>query len=82
MTYKEAYMNCETLKELEEMVADDIKTAMWLNLDRIKVIKEVAEEIANLKFNKINLTEVEFEPSLSGSYTGVGEIKKYVTKED
>lgn len=52
MTYKEAYMNCETLKELEEMVADDIKTAMWLNPDRIKVIKEVAEEVANLKFKE------------------------------
>ena len=30
MTYEEAYMKCETLKELEKMIEDDIKTAMWL----------------------------------------------------
>jgi len=50
MTYKEAYMKCDTLKELTSMVEKDIKTALWLNADRIPIIKEAAEEVANLKF--------------------------------
>lgn len=50
MTYKEAYMNCSTLEELEKMVKSDVSVAMLINTDRIKVIKEVAEEVANLKF--------------------------------
>jgi hypothetical protein len=43
-------MNCETLEQLTEMVEGDIKTAMWLNTDRIPVIKKEAEYVANLKF--------------------------------
>ena len=50
MTYEEAYMKCETLKELEKMVEDDIKTAILLNPDRLKPIKIACEKVANLKF--------------------------------
>lgn len=50
MTYKEAYMNCETLEELEEMIKGDIYIAMLINPDRVDVIKKVAEEVANIKF--------------------------------
>ena len=40
MTYKESYMKCETLKELEEEVKHDIFVAktMYGNPDRVKVI--------------------------------------------
>lgn len=50
MTYEESYMNCNTLEELEREVEKDIKTAMWLNPDRINVIKIACEKVANLKF--------------------------------
>ena len=50
MTYEETYMKCETLKELEKMIEDDIKTAMWFNPDRLKPIKIAGEKVANLKF--------------------------------
>ena len=54
MTYREAYMKCETLKELEEEVKHDIfvARAMIGNPDRVKVIIESAEEVANLKFKE------------------------------
>ena len=53
MTYKESYMKCNTLEELTEEVKKDIHIAKILlgnNPDRIKVIKESAEEVANEKF--------------------------------
>lgn len=50
MTYKEAYLNCETFEELEKMVKEDVKTAMmWLNPDRIAVIEKVMNEVCNEK---------------------------------
>lgn len=53
MTYREAYMKCNTLSELETMVKKDIVTAKLLgSSDRIKVIKTTAEEVANLKFKE------------------------------
>ena len=54
MTYKESYMQCETLKELEEEMKHDIFIAMTMygNTDRVKVIVESAEEVANLKFKE------------------------------
>jgi len=52
MTYKEAYMSCETLEELRDMVSSDISVAMMINTDRIGVIKDAAEEVANLKFSE------------------------------
>jgi len=52
MTYYEAYMKCETLEELEEMVKNDLLVAKFINTDRIEIIKENCEKVANLKFNK------------------------------
>jgi len=52
MTYREAYMGCKTLNELEKMADSDIKTAMWLNKDRIPIIIREAEYVANLKFKE------------------------------
>lgn len=51
MTYEEAYMKAETLKELEEMVKHDIAVAKMFGLtDRFDVIAKTCEEVANLKF--------------------------------
>jgi len=54
MTYKESYMKCENLKELEEEVKHDIfvARAVIVNPDRVKVIIQSAEEVANLKFKE------------------------------
>lgn len=53
MTYREAYMKCNTLSELETMVKKDIVAVKLLgSSDRIKVIKDTAEEVANLKFKE------------------------------
>lgn len=43
MTYEEAYMQCESIEELEKMVNKDIKFARWFNADRIPIIKKSAE---------------------------------------
>ena len=53
MTYEESYMECKTIEELEKMIGQDIKTAMWLNPDRFKAIKEAGEKVANMRFNII-----------------------------
>lgn len=51
MTYKESYEKCTTLQELEKEVQSDISVAITIgNLDRIKIIKQTAEEVANRKF--------------------------------
>ena len=51
MTYEEAYMKAETLKELEEMVKHDITVAKMFGLtDRFDIIAETCEKVANLKF--------------------------------
>ena len=53
MTYREAYMKCNTLSELETMVKKDIVAVKLLgSSDRIKVIKDTAEEVSNLKFKE------------------------------
>lgn len=54
MTYKESYMKCENLKELEEEVKHDIfvARAVIVNPDRVRVIIQSAEEVANLKFKE------------------------------
>lgn len=54
MTYREKYLKCETKEQLEKMVEDDVFTAVILggNPDRIKVIKEEAEDVANIKFKE------------------------------
>lgn len=51
MTYKESYMKCNSLKELEKEVRSDIAIALMVNPYRLDVIKKSAEEVANLKFN-------------------------------
>ena len=51
MTYREAYMSCQTLEDLEKMVNHDIFVAKVMgSLDRIVVIKREAEAVANEKF--------------------------------
>lgn len=53
MTYKEAYMKCNSLEELEKAVNHDVFVARFMGSeDRMKVIKESAEEVANLKFKE------------------------------
>lgn len=51
MTYYESYLKCNTLEELEKEVNSDIIIAQKLNPDRLKIIKEAAEKVANEKFN-------------------------------
>lgn len=51
MTYKEAYMQCNTLEELEKAVKHDLFVAKFMgSSDRVQVIVKTAEEVANLKF--------------------------------
>ena len=50
MTYEEAYMQCESIEELEKMVNRDIKFARVFNIDRIPIIEKSATKVANLKF--------------------------------
>ena len=52
MTYKEAYMKCNTLAELEKEIEKDVAIARMLNPDRLRFIKAAGEEVANLKFGK------------------------------
>ena len=35
MTYEEAYMQCESIEELEKMVNKDIKIALFLNTESL-----------------------------------------------
>ena len=50
MTYEEAYMQCESIEELEKMVNTDIEIARFLNAERIPIIEKSAIKVANLKF--------------------------------
>ncbi len=53
MTYEESYMKCKTLQELEDTVQRDVIMAGIIgNPDRLKVIKQSAEKVANLKFKE------------------------------
>jgi hypothetical protein len=52
MTYREAYMNCDTLEELNDMVKNDIIIANMINPDRLRIIKTEAESVANEKFKE------------------------------
>lgn len=49
MTYKEAYMGCKTFEELEIMVKKDVKTAMFLNIDRVAIIERAMNEVCKEK---------------------------------
>ena len=56
MTYKESYEKCENLEELKTEVNSDIIIAGIIgNIDRLKVIKLAAEEVANENFNTNNI---------------------------
>ena len=51
MTYEESYRKCETLEELRNEVVSDISIAITIgNTDRIAIIKESAEKVANERF--------------------------------
>ena len=52
MTYKESYMMCDTLEQLEKMIASDIVIAKIINSDRLPIIRAAGAEVANLKFAK------------------------------
>ena len=58
MTYEEAYMQCESIEELEKMVNKDIKIARFLNADRIPIIEKSAIKVANLKFKAGEQNEI------------------------
>lgn len=53
MTYEESYKKCKTLENLRQEVISDLSIAMMYNSqDRIKIIKESAEKVANEKFKE------------------------------
>jgi hypothetical protein len=43
-------MKCETLEQLKKEVENDIKTAIWMNPDRLERIRIAAEKVICLKF--------------------------------
>lgn len=49
MTYKESYMQCDTLDELEKVVESDVIRAMLINSDRVTVIEKVMNEVIKEK---------------------------------
>lgn len=52
MTYKEYYLNLDSIEEIEKAVNADIAIATFLNPDRIETIRHQAEEAMNEKFGK------------------------------
>ena len=54
MTYKEYYMQCESLESLLEKVEKDIVWAKMFNPNRINVIDKAAEEVISIKFTELN----------------------------
>lgn len=50
MTYRESYMQFENLEDLLEEVKHDMVIAQMINPDRVKIVRESAEEVINLKF--------------------------------
>lgn len=49
MTYKESYMICKTFDELWKKMSFDIKTALWLNKDRLPHIDKAFFETVDEK---------------------------------
>lgn len=51
MTYKEKYTECKSFEEMERMVKEDVKIAIFLggNPDRIKAIEKSMNEVAQEK---------------------------------
>jgi hypothetical protein len=50
MTYRESYMQFENLEDLLEEVKHDMVIAQMINPDRVRIVRESAEEVINLKF--------------------------------
>lgn len=50
MTYKESYLQFESLNDLKAEIAKDIVIATYINPDRLKMIEEAATEVINEKF--------------------------------
>lgn len=51
MTYKEFFMQFNTLEEIEKEAKREIKLAIMLNPDRVKMIEKAIEEVVAEKFN-------------------------------
>lgn len=50
ITYRESYMQFEKLEDLLEEVKHDMVIAQIINPDRVKIVRESAEEVIILKF--------------------------------
>ena len=55
MTYEESYRQSKTVEELKSEVLNDIATAILINTDRIPIILESANKVANEKFKLVDL---------------------------
>ena len=51
MTYKEYYSTLNSIEEIKCAAADDIITAQAINLDRIYIIINAANQVLKEKFN-------------------------------
>ena len=54
MTYKEAFLQCDSIEEIMEMANTDMAFAAVINSDRIPVIMRAAEEAINEKFGDVD----------------------------
>ena len=54
MTYKESYLQLNSAEEIMKMANTDMAIAAVLNSDRIKIIRESAEEAIKEKFGGEN----------------------------
>jgi hypothetical protein len=52
VTYEDAYRECKTLEEMTQILKTDLLWAELINKDRIPVIKEAFDKVANEKFKE------------------------------
>ena len=52
MTYKESYLELNSEEEILKKVKHDVEIALFINPDRVKIIKQHAEEAIAEKFGK------------------------------
>lgn len=57
MTYKESYLACDSEEEILKKVEHDVLVALFINPDRVKIIKQHAEEALAEKFPKVGDAE-------------------------
>ena len=50
MTYEESYRQCLTPEDILKKVKHDVSIAMFINKDRVSIIKQAAEKVFNEKF--------------------------------